>query len=170
MSVWDAVLTGLLIAVCLGSAILTVFQLPGTWIVLAAAAGYAWYGEWARIGWRTLAVLAAVAIAAELAETASSFWLAKRGGGSRRAAWWGLLGGLAGAFLLTIPVPIVGTLIGAAAGCFGGALAAELSLDRRTFDGVRIGLYSAIGRIFGTVLKIAAATAMAAITIAALIW
>jgi len=161
----DVILIVLLIAVCLGAALLTVFQLPGTWTILAAAAAYGWYDGWLRIGWKTVAVLAGIALLAEATETLSALWFAKKGGASRRAAWWGLAGGLAGAFLLSIPVPIIGTVIGAAIGCFVGALAGELTLDRSAATGVKVGLYAALGRTLGTMVKIGAVVVMSGITI-----
>ena len=44
-----------------------------------------------------------------------------------------------GALLLTVPVPIAGTIVGAAIGCFAGALAAELSLQQKAAAGARVG-------------------------------
>ena len=163
MPISDTILITLLIAVCLGATLATVLQLPGTWIILAATLAYAWHDGWVRIPWGWVAVLGGIALVAELAETLCAMWFAKRGGASRRAAWYGLAGGFAGAFLLTIPVPIIGTVIGAAIGCFLGALAGELSLDRGAAVGARVGVYAAIGRTAGTMVKICAALVMSGI-------
>ena len=161
----NVILLALLFVVCLAAALLTVFQLPGTWIILAAAAAYGWYDGWSRVGWQTIAALAGIAVLAEVAEAVSSVWFARKGGASRRAAWYGLAGGLAGAFLLTIPVPIIGTIIGAAIGCFAGAMIGELSLNRNAATGARVGFYAALGRTLGTIFKIAAAVVMSALVV-----
>ena len=161
----NVILLALLCVVCLGAGLLTVFQLPGTWIILAATAAYGWYDGWSRIGWQTIAALAGVAVLAEVAEAVSSVWFARKGGASRRAAWYGLVGGLAGAFLLTIPVPIIGTVIGAAIGCFAGAMVGELSLNRDAASGARAGFYAALGRTLGTMFKIAAAVVMSGLVV-----
>ncbi len=166
----EVILIVLLIVICLGAALLTVFQLPGTWLLLAATAGYAWYDGWERIGWKTVAVLAGIAVLAEAAESLAAIWFARKGGASHRAAWYGFAGGLAGAFLLTIPIPIIGTLIGAAVGCFAGAMVGELSLDRDPATGAKVGFYAALGRILGTTIKIAAAVIMAGLTIVSVFW
>ena len=108
---------------------------------------------------------AGVAVLAEVAEAVSSVWFARKGGASRRAAWYGLVGGLAGAFLLTIPVPIIGTVIGAAIGCFAGAMVGELSLNRDAASGARAGFYAALGRTLGTMFKIAAAVVMSGLVV-----
>ncbi|MCP4592568.1 MAG: DUF456 domain-containing protein [bacterium] len=165
----DIILMVLLIVVCLGSMMLTVFQLPGTWIVLAAAVGYAWYGGWQRIGWPGIAVLGGIAALAELAELGCALWFAKRGGASRRAAWYGLAGGILGAFVLTVPVPVIGTVVGAALGCFAGALVGELSLNRSVDASARVGVYAALGRTVGSVLKICAVVVMSGIVVVTLI-
>ena len=97
-------LLGLVLA-CLAGALLTVFQLPGIWLTLAAAVAYAWYYDWQRLGLWTIGLLAGLAVLAEVAELFTGMWFAKRAGGSRRAAWWGLFGGIIGAVVLDHPRP-----------------------------------------------------------------
>ena len=151
--------------VCLVGTVLTVFQLPGIWLTVAAAVAYGWYYDWQRVGPWAVGAIVAIAVAAEVVEQVTGMWFAKRAGGSRRAAWWGLFGGIAGAVLLTIPVPIIGTIIGAAIGCFAGALAAELTLQKEAAAGARVGVYAALGQTLGTVLKIAAALIMSDVVV-----
>ncbi len=165
----DIALLIVLFLVCIAGTLVTVLQLPGTWLILAGAVGFAWYHDWQVVGKWTLIALATVAAAAEVGELLSGMLLARRGGASRRAAWWGLFGGIAGAFMLTIPVPIIGTIFGAALGCFAGALLGELSLQKSVAKGARVGLYAAIGQTLGTMLKIAAALVMSALTISSAI-
>ncbi|MFQ5490585.1 MAG: DUF456 family protein [Phycisphaerae bacterium] len=161
MAVLDVVLLIALALLCALAALSTVFQLPGTWLVVAAATAYGAYYHWQIItGW-TLAGLVGLAGLAELLELVTGAWFTRRGGGSRRAAWWGLVGGILGAFLLSIPVPIIGTIIGAAVGCFCGALVAELSQQRHAAEAAKVGLLAAVGRTVGTVLKVGAAIVLA---------
>ena len=161
-------LLGLVLA-CLAGALLTVFQLPGTWLTLAAAMAYAWYYDWQRLGLWTIGLLAGLAVLAEVAELFTGVWFAKRAGGSRRAAWWGLFGGIIGAVVLTIPVPVIGTIIGAAIGCFAGAFLAEHSLAQGTTQAAKTGLLAAVGQTLGTVLKVAAALVMSGAAVASAI-
>ena len=165
MDVVDVVLTGLLILVCGLGMLLTVFQLPGTWLIAASAVGFAWYSGWSVIGPWTAAVIVGLAAAAEAGEMVTGTWFTKRAGGSRRAAWWGLAGGLGGALVLSVPVPIVGTVIGAAVGCFCAALAAELSLNKSAADAANVGLQAAVGRTVGTIIKVTASVILAGLTI-----
>ncbi|MCH7596837.1 MAG: hypothetical protein IID35_09795, partial [Planctomycetes bacterium] len=67
MSDWVVLPLGSL--VCVTAVALTLMRLPGTWILLAAAAGFGWYEQWQGMSVGvvvTLGVLAAVGEAAEL--------------------------------------------------------------------------------------------------------
>lgn len=165
----DILLIFALIAVCAAGCVATLFQFPGTWLAAAATVGYAWYYDWQRIGVRGAAIIVAIAAVAEIAEFMSGMWMAKRGGASRRAAWFGLFGGMFGAILLSVPVPVIGTVIGAVIGCFGGAFVGEISSARTFGEGARSGYYSALGRAMGSVLKLAAAVVIAALASASAI-
>jgi uncharacterized protein YqgC (DUF456 family) len=163
--IFDIAALVLLTGVCLVGVILTVTQLPGTWIIVAASAGYAWFTEAVRIGWRTVLIVVCVAVLAEIFEVAGGAVVARRGGASRRAAWYGLIGGILGAFLLTVPIFLVGTVIGAVIGCFAGAFIAEMQEGRSIDEGTRSGLYSAMGRALGSIAKVLAAVVMSSIVI-----
>ena len=161
----DVLLIIALALICLVGALLTVFQLPGIWLVAATAAAYGWYYDWQRLGPWMVGAIVGIAVAAEVGEHVTGMWFTAQGGGSRRAAWWGLFGGMAGALLLSIPVPVIGTILGAAVGCFTAALAAELSQQRTAAAGAKVGLYAAAGRTLGTVLKIAASLVMSGVAV-----
>lgn len=156
-----------LIATCIGGLLLVVLQLPGTWLIAAATVGYGWRGNWLEIGWQTAAAVAAMAVAAEIVELWTGAWLTRRAGASSRATWCGLLGGIAGMLILSIPVPIIGTLIGGVIGCFTGALVGELTIRDDAIGATRAGLAAAVGRVLGTTAKTAAAVAMAGTVIVA---
>ncbi len=145
---------------------LAVLQLPGTWLILACAAGYDWYFGWQRIGWKWLVVLLVLAAAAEAVDSLASMVAAKRAGASRRAAVGALLGGFAGMLLLSVPIPVIGTVLGGLIGCFAGALAAELTKRNDIVAGARVGLFATGGRVIGLVTKTAAAMAIGGATVA----
>ncbi|MFO0897206.1 MAG: DUF456 domain-containing protein [Pirellulales bacterium] len=78
------------------------------------------------MGWTTVFVLLALAVAGELLEFAASAATAARQGGSRRGMALALLGALFGSVLgvgLGSPIPVLGQLIGAVAGGAVGAFA-----------------------------------------------
>lgn len=150
-----------LVLICLGGILVSALQLPGNWLILAAAVGYDAYYQWQRLGWKWLAVLGALAAAGELAELLSTAIAAQRAGASRRAGIGALVGGFAGMLLLSIPIPVIGTIIGGVVGCFAGALVMELTLHDDLAKGTRVGVSASIGRLLGLVAKLACSMAMA---------
>lgn len=135
--------------------VLTLFQLPGLWIMVAFAAAYAWGTHSAFLGPIALVLLLLLALAAEGLETFSTAHGARRNGATRTAMILSLFGAVTGGILLTaIPIPIISTLIGVCLGAFVGALLGELIRGRSPQQGIRAGFGAAIGRLFGTVIKL----------------
>ena len=143
----------ILAAVILLSLILIVLGLPGLWIMIASAVAYNMLVPGDPIGWFTLVAVSILGVIAEVLEFTLSGKYARKYGGSRRAGWWAIIGGMVGAFI-GFPVPIVGPVIGAFVGSFVGALAAELSIGSTPGDATRAGYGALIGRVVSTVLKI----------------
>ncbi len=168
----DLLLLIALILIALSGIFLAVLQLPGTWLILAAAAAYDWYYGWQQIGWKWLVALLILAIVVELIDFLAGLVAAKRAGASRRAAIGALVGGFLGMILLTIPIPIpgVGTVIGGLLGCFLGALIGELSLRKDWKTGARVGIFATLGKIAGLVVKTSAAMAIAGATVTVAGW
>lgn len=149
--------------VCTLGVLMTMFRLPGTWLILAVAAAYGLLNGWSRITGTGLLVLLIIAVVAEVLETLMSVLAVKRVGASRKAAIGGLIGGFAGMLLFSIPVPLVGTVIGALLGCFAGAMIGEMLFRQDLNMATKAGLVSAAGFAFGAMLKTAAAIAMSGI-------
>ena len=151
--------------VCALGLVLTALRLPGVWLIVLEAVAYGWWTEWEHIGIGFLLLMIAIGIVGEASEQLMSVLTARRAGASKRAAWGGLIGGFVGMFLLSflIPLPIVGSMFGALLGCFIGALIGELSVRRQLAQGTRVGLFSALGFVLGTVTKLAIAFLMAGI-------
>ena len=147
----------LLFVILLIGMVLAVMTLPGLWLMLAAAAGYAWLTHWHYIGWKTLLALLVIAGLGEAVELAFSASGAKQSGGTRRGAWGALIGGVLGGLFLTalVPIPIIGTLIGVCLGTFLGAMIGELSGGREAMDSAFVGVGAAKGRLMGTLAKVA---------------
>lgn len=159
-----------LILVCLISVLLTVFRLPGTWIIVIAALVFGWLTGWERMPLVWVGVLAGIAAVGEIVELIASVITARRAGGTKQAAWGGLLGGFAGMILLSPPLPIIGTFLGAILGCFLGAAAAEMWMRNHLGHGAKVGYFAAMGFVIGAVTKIGLAVAMAGITIIRVLW
>lgn len=139
---------------------LTALRMPGPWIIVAAAGGFGWWNGWQRVTLMTLGALIGVALLGEAVEFFTAMVTARRAGASRRAGWGALVGGFAGMIFLSIPVPLIGTVVGALLGCFAGAAIAELTARRELGQGAKVGVFAAIGFVLGGAAKTAIAMAM----------
>lgn len=145
----------LLLVVMGGGLLLAVLQLPGLWLMLAAAGVYAWATAGAFIGVKTMVLLLAIVVVAEVVETLATALGARRAGASKTAMLLSMVGAVVGGIALTlIPVPVLGTLTGVCLGAFGGAMAGELLRGRNAEQSVKSGLGAVIGRLLGTAAKL----------------
>lgn len=132
---WYYVWCCVLVLVCLCALGANFVTLPGNWLMVLAAALFAWLVPHpGRDGllWPTVGATLLLAIIGEALE----FWAgaagAKKQGGSRRgmllAMLGAMLGSIGGAFL-GMPIPIIGPLVaavlGGGLGAFGGAYLGE---------------------------------------------
>ena len=151
----------------LGGWLLAVFQLPGTWFIVASAAVYDWHFEWGSITWQVLAVMALLAAAAEVADLLAGMKGAQKAGASRAASWGALIGGIGGmlAFTPLIPIPIMGSILGGLLGCFGGAFVVERYFHGDTGKSAKVGFGAAVGRLVGLLIKLMTAIVISGIAV-----
>lgn len=142
----------LLLGAVLGGLLMIPLGLPGIWLMLVAGLAHRLLVSPPTIGWLTLGLLVLVALAAEWLEFSVAGRYTTKYGGSRRAAWSAIAGGLIGAFV-GIPVPVIGSVIGAFAGAFLGALLGEYSVARDHGKATRAATGALIGRAVATALK-----------------
>ncbi|UCE61640.1 MAG: DUF456 domain-containing protein [Phycisphaerales bacterium] len=162
---WEIAGLILLILCCVIGVLITALRLPGTWVIVAGAAVFGWWCDWTRVSLTLLVILIGIGLAGEAIELLASMFTARRAGASRRAAWGGLTGGIVGMFLFSLPVPVVGTIVGALLGCFAGAMVAELSVRKKLAQGAKVGFFSAAGFALGAVAKLAVAMVMAGVLV-----
>ncbi len=145
---------GLCVAAVVGIS-LSILQLPGAWLTIAATALFDWHYDWARVGWRWLGALVVLATIGEIIEFAASAVMVKRTGASRKAQVGALIGGFVGMLMFTglVPIPVIGTIAGGMIGCFGGALIGELSIHNEMGKSMNAGLGATVGRLMGLVVK-----------------
>ncbi|MEM1109076.1 MAG: DUF456 domain-containing protein [Planctomycetota bacterium] len=153
--------------------LLVALQLPGTWLMIAATAVFAWWrwdADSFAYGWWTLVILLALAALGELVEFAASALGSHAAGGSKRGAAISIVSAIAGAILgsFLIPIPIVGTLLGAALGAGAGASLGDKWAGRSWSETTQVFKGAAIGKLGGAVGKLAIAAAMWLVTAAAL--
>jgi uncharacterized protein YqgC (DUF456 family) len=154
-------LAALLLALCcvVGLALVPL-GLPGLWVMVVGVIGFGWLTSFRTVGIATIAIVVALALLGEILEAWLGFGLARRYGGSRRAAWGALLGGIVGA-VVGVPVPIIGSVIGAFVGSFGGAALFEYSWSGLPGTAVRAGWGAVLGRVAAAATKIALGIAIA---------
>ncbi len=128
------------------------FGLPGTFVMVAAAAGYGPLTHTNSPGWITVAGVAVLAVVAEIFEWTLGAKYARKYGGSRRASWGAVIGGVVGAFA-GVPVPIVGSLIGAFVGSFAGAFIGELTRGAGGTTATRVATGALLGRVVAIAMK-----------------
>jgi uncharacterized protein YqgC (DUF456 family) len=162
---WAWSLAVVLIVANLMAVALVLLQLPGTWIMLALTALFAWW-RWDEprpsIGLWTLGVALALALLAELVEFVAGAIGSRTAGGSKRGAFGSMVGGVIGAIVGTfaIPVPIVGTLIGACLGAACGSMLGDIAAGREPQAVWKAGAGAAVGKLVGTVTKVGIALMM----------
>lgn len=158
---------------------MTLFCLPGTWLIVIGTALYAYLvpNEWrVDIGWIAVAVVFCLAVLGEIIESLAVAFGATRAGGSKRAAVLALGGSIGGGLvggILGVPIPVIGSVIavvfGAACGATAGAMIGEHWKGRTAEEGWEVGKAAFWGRLLGTVGKIIVASAMVAVVLASLV-
>ena len=143
---------------------LTIFGIPGNWLMIAASAWYVFFGPESQpmqMHWGWLIALVILAGLGELMEfAAGALGVAKLGGSKRGASLamvGSLIGGVAGIFI-GLPIPIVGPVVaalgGACLGAFVGAAAGEKWKGKTWDETMKISAAAAAGRFAGTIGKI----------------
>jgi uncharacterized protein YqgC (DUF456 family) len=171
---WVYYLWAVLLLVVSGAAwFLTLFTLPGNWLIIAAAALFAFLlpEEAGRgITWITVGVLIGLAIVGEIIEFGAGAAGAAKQGASRRAIVLSIVGAMVGSIAglaIGAPIPIVGSflmaVLGGAAGAFAGAYLGETWKGRTDEERVAAGKGAFFGRLWGTVGKLAVGAIMLAI-------
>lgn len=168
----------LLVAVFLWA--LNLIGLPGNWLVIAAAALYAYFmpaDSRLDVTLWTLLGLVGLALIGEAVEFVAGALGAKKAGGSRRSAALALLGSMAGGlFGLTVglPIPIVGSiaaaLLFAGLGALGGAVLGEQWKGRTLDQSLRVGESAFWGRILGTFGKTVIGALMIIVLVVAVVF
>jgi len=140
--------------------IAVVLGLPGTWLILITSALYSWLTGFSVITYQMLLGLLLLAVAAEVLEFWSGLWGARRYGGSKKAMLGTLIGGLAGAIILTPMLFGFGAVVGAFFGAFAGGFVVTYLEQRKMNEAMRVGWGGLLGRVFAMVFKGAAVVTM----------
>lgn len=143
----------------------TLITLPGNWCIVLATvlfAAFVRYGSDPGVNWWVVAAITLLAVVGEGVEFLAGAAGAAKQGGSRRgmalAITGSMIGSLCGAFA-GVPVPVIGPMIGAlgggAAGAFAGAYVGEAWKGKTSGEMLAISKAALLGRLLGTVGKLA---------------
>jgi len=147
----DVALAVLVLILMMGSLLLVPLGLPGVWVMVLILLGMTVAGT---VSWTTWGILAALATLVEVGEFLLVKEMGDRYGGSSRAFWGAIVGGVLGA-LVGSPVPLLGSLVAGVAGTFAGAAAVTLWETRSWEDASRVGWGVSVARIFAVGMKTA---------------
>lgn len=153
------VLAGLLIIG--GLAGLVFPALPGAPLLFSGLLAAAWAEDFAYVGWRTLAVLACMALLTYVLEFAASAYGARRYGASSQAITGAACGALVGIFF-GLPGVLLGPLV--------GALVGELLAHRGLQAAGRAGIGATLGLAIGVAAKLAVAMSMLGVFLLVRLW
>ncbi len=144
--------------------VMTVFTLPGNWIIVGLTALFAFALPWEDgrgIHWTVVTVVVVLAVIGEVVEFAAGAAGAAKQGASRRAMALAIVGAIAGSLagaVIGVPIPVIGPLIsaigGGALGAFGGAYLGELWKGKTADESLSTSAGALLGRLFGTVGKL----------------
>ncbi len=137
--------------------VLDLLGLFGNWIILGAVV-IAWVATgFEHFGWVGLLFMTGLAVMGEVLETAAAGYGAAKFGGGRGTIISALIGCFAGAVLFTplIPVPLIGTVIGACLGSFlAAALYEYIQMERQAHQALWTGFGAALGKVGGIFAKL----------------
>jgi hypothetical protein len=135
---------------------LVVFGLPGNWMIVISTCLFAWW-QWGKrvFSVYTLIAIVILAVLGELAEFTAGMIGAKRSGASWRGSIAAIFGAVMGAIFGTflIPVPFLGTLLGACTGAGLCVWALEFSRGSQHEHSLRYAVGAGLGEFFGITAK-----------------
>jgi uncharacterized protein YqgC (DUF456 family) len=151
--------------------ILTLFVLPGNWLIVITTALFAWW-QWEHnvFSIYTLIAIAVLAFSGEVVEFFAGAGGAKKAGAGWLGAIAAIFGAITGAVIGTIVLPLFGTILGA---CLGAGLAAtvvELAMGKTTDASIRSGFGASLGHLIGSTAKLAIGVALWLIVAIAAFW
>lgn len=167
-----------MVLVLIAGWVLTLFSLPGTWLIVIAAALYSYLvpNQWrVDVGWPAVGALLGLAVLGEVIESLTAAVGARRAGAGKSSAFLALFGSILGGIcggVLGFPIPVIGPLVavvvGAALGAMAGAMIGEQWRGRPAEANWKVGKAAFWGRLWGTLGKIGVASVMVAIVLMAL--
>lgn len=134
--------------------LLDLIGLFGNWVILLALGALWCATQFTHFGLFGVVLMLCLALVGEALEFVLAGYGARKFGGSKGSMVAALVGCLIGAVVGTPWFPIVGTLIGACLGAFGGAALYEyIQQEKSVGDAMRTGFGAALGKLGGLFAK-----------------
>lgn len=154
----------LLLLAAIAGLFLTALGLPGLWLFLAAALAVKVLVAGTGLSWAALGAAALLAAIAEAIEFWAGLRYTRRAGGTARAGWAALLGGIVGG-IVGVPIFLVGSVAGSFLGSFLGALLVEYAAVRDEVRAHRVAWGALMGRVVATAAKMMLGSVLAVIVL-----
>jgi uncharacterized protein YqgC (DUF456 family) len=150
---------------------LTLFAMPGNWLIVVMTSLFAWW-QWDNkvFSIYTLIAIAVLAFIGEVVEFFAGTGGAKKAGASWLGAMAAIFGAILGAIIGTIALPLFGTILGA---CLGAGLAVtvvELAMGKPPDTSIRSGFGASLGHLIGSTVKFTLGVAIWLIVAIAAFW
>lgn len=142
------------IALMVLSLMLIFFGLPGNWVILGLAGGWAFFTSSPQLDWQFFVLLAALAGVGEVIEFLAGHFGVKRFGGSGKGSLGGIIGAIIGAILCAPLFFGFGALPGALGGGFLGCYLVEKLRGAPHAQAARAAYGATLGRLGGFVVKL----------------
>lgn len=159
-----ALALALLLAPLLG---LHLAGLPGNWLILGAAALFAWLRQPEAMNTGFFSLIVTLALAGEVVELTAQYLGAKHYGGSNKGNLGALVGAFAGAILGAPLMLGLGALVGALAGAYAGCYLLERMHGMPHPLAIQAAKGAFFGRALGLTAKIGLGAAMIVLTVRA---
>lgn len=157
---WWSALAYVLIVIGLAGSVIPL--LPGPVLIWLGALIWAWADGFTRYGWLTLTVLGLLALLAWGSDLFLTTVMSRRAGASWKSIIGAIVGGLAGAALLS-PLPLLGTILGAILGAMAGMWMVEYWAKGNTRAATAAVQAYVASMVFAAILEMAIALVMVSI-------
>ncbi|MAF35225.1 hypothetical protein CMO91_05245 [Candidatus Woesearchaeota archaeon] len=163
-------LVGLIVFIIIAAlaVFLALLGLPGAFVIVLGALLYDLITWSLAVSWKMLAILAALAVLAEVLEAFVMVFGAKLGGVSKHGTFGTVAGAIIGGLLLSALLPLIGTIIGVFVGAVLGAFFAEFAHTHHPGKAWKAALTALIGRGLVSVVKLVIVVGQIALVLTAI--
>lgn len=153
MEILSYVIYGILFLLFISSLGATLLGLPGNWVILVLLLCFSFFTKFAVLSLTETAVLAGILLLGEIIESGLALLNANRYKPSKWTLLAAFCGGIVGALIGTSMLPIIGSLIGSAAGVFAASYFVELHYSANSEQAEKVAKSAMIGALLGVTIK-----------------